>query len=161
MTTVTYRDGVMASDSKSSSGNTYDGNVVKIRKVILIEDLSWVERLVFRKEPKEVPMLVGYAGAVADCLDYIDTLFFGMPQSKQSYEANVLAITGDGQITLYDGTSLRGVEIHSDYASIGSGSEIALGAMFVGANAMEAVEAAIHLDNTSGGDIQVVTFDDE
>jgi len=161
LTTVAYRDGVLASDSKSSGDNIYDGNVIKVRKIKAVEELSWIDRIIKRKEPQEISYLVGYAGAVADCLDYIDCIFAGAPQNKNTYESNILSICEDGTITLYDGSSLRGIEVTADFISIGSGGPIAQGAMFHGASAVEAVKAAIYLDNMSGGDIQIVTFDSE
>lgn len=164
MTTIAFRDGVLASDSKITGNDVFVGSIKKIFKIVLEEELSWVDKLVFRREPEQIEYLVGMAGGLEDCKEYIQCIFYGKPQTR-GFEASIMAICMDEDdkyvITKYDGNGTQGFQVQADYASIGSGVELALGAMYHGATAVEAVEAAIYHDNTSGGEIQSLTFGDD
>ena len=46
-----------------------------------------------------------------------------------------------------------------EYATQGSGNEIALGALAMGASAVDAVAVAIRFDAFSGGEIEAVSFE--
>ena len=166
MTTVVYRDGILASDSKvTSDGHIYEGNVKKIFKTTLAEQLSFMDRIIFRKVPRERDYLVGFCGALADAQDYFESIFHGSPQVKESYDCNIIAIhindEGEEIIEAYDGTSINPMTISTPYIACGSGGHIALGALYQGASAIEAVTAAIHHDNMSGGDVQTLSFEED
>jgi ATP-dependent protease HslVU (ClpYQ) peptidase subunit len=165
LTTIAFRDGVLASDSKVSSGSdVFVGEFQKIFKLIVEEELSWIDRLVFRKEPEQVEYLIGAAGTLEDIQEYIGNMFMGGERTKASYDCSLLAVCQDDEggyiITKYDGGQ-KGFQLSAKYASIGSGYEIALGAMYHGASAEEAVKAAMYHDNTSGGELQRVSFADD
>jgi ATP-dependent protease HslVU (ClpYQ) peptidase subunit len=165
LTTIAFRDGVLASDSKISSGSdVFVGEFKKVFKLVVEEQLSWVERLVFRKEPHQIEYLIGAAGTLSDIQEYIGCMFLGEERTKGDYDCSLLAIQQDEDggyiIRKYDG-GLRGHVVNAKYASIGSGYEIALGAMYQGASAEEAVAAAMYHDNTSGGELQKVSFADD
>lgn len=160
MTTIAYRDGIMASDSKVTGNEVFVGQAKKITKITVEEDLPWIDRVIFRKEPKQKTYLVGMCGELAGCLHFMDVLFFGAQQSSEISGA-LLVVDEDGEIMIYENGRTNGIRIEGEYAAEGSGFEVALGAMFHGATAVEAVQAAIHHDNTSGGDIQVLSFEDE
>ncbi len=51
------------------------------------------------------------------------------------------------------------IEIFTDFYAIGSGFEIALGAMEMGASAKKAVEIAIKYDGCCGGKVRILKFD--
>lgn len=163
MTTVVYRDGILASDSKvTGGGHVYEGNVKKIFKTKFTEQLSFMDRVVFRKTPNEIDYLIGFCGAMADAQDYIDCIFNGEPRTKEEYDCTVMAVhldqNGKEVIEVYDGNSLNAMVFNTNYLSIGSGSSIALGALYHGASAVEALNAAIFHDNHSGGTIQTLSF---
>lgn len=162
MTTIAFRDGVMVSDSKMSGNDVFVGEFKKVFKLVLEQELSWVERLVFRKEPEQLEYLIGAAGNVEDITDYIACLFYGEPRTKGEFDCSLMAVEEDGKggyiIRKYEGGSMKGFEVKAKYSSIGSGFEIALGAMYQGATAEEAVQAAMYHDNMSGGEIHKVSF---
>jgi 20S proteasome alpha/beta subunit len=165
LTTIAFRDGVLVSDSKITGNGIFVGEYQKIFKLTVEEQLSWIDRIVFRKEPEQIDYLVGAAGSVEDFNDFIECIFFGAQREKAEYDCSVIAVSCDENdeysIRMYDGTNLKGFEVKAKYAAIGSGSPIALGALYQGATAEEAVQAAMHHDNGSGGEIQKVSFTED
>lgn len=137
MTTIAYRDGVMAADSRAYAGfNTVLGTKMKIRRcangtligcstnqVGLSEALlTWVE-----------------AGADVDatprCPEPKFALLVVQPDGKAFYAHDSFNLTGP---------------ISADFFAIGSGEGLAQGAMHHGASAEEAVLIACKCDVWSG-----------
>lgn len=155
MTTIAVRDGVMASDGQGTQGHMIsDYNLHKIHKI--------------------GHCLVGTAGGWSDIVNflkwysdylesqhlqsYTDAIQIPIPEKPigDGFSALVLFPTGD--IIMYEGFSCFPIE--SEYAAIGSGSPYALTALDCGKTAKEAVEAAIHRDVFSGGEIQTLDIRD-
>lgn len=161
MTTIAYRDGILASDSKMTANGTYVGNYEKVLKVISVEKQSWFDKLL-KRDPITTTYLVGCCGVVNDIQDYMEFIFSDGPQPTGDLNCLIVTIEEETrEILLYESGAAIGMKIDSDYVATGSGSEVALGALYQGATAVEAVEAAIHHDNMSGGKIQTVSFNDE
>lgn len=163
MTTIVFRDGILASDSKMSFGGVYAGNFKKVFKVTMEESQSLVDRLLHKPiERKEY--LVGAAGSVPDIQEYLDYIFEGGREPNNDLECSILTIekTEDGgyDIQYYGGGARLSHNIGGDYYAMGSGADIAYGALYHGASAEQAVRAAIHHDNGSGGAVQIVSFED-
>lgn len=139
MTTIAYRDGVLASDSLVSSGNTRAGEVRKIaRHGNLMGGISgpldaaekflrWIE-----------------SGCEGDC-----------PQLGDGSDAILIR----GRKTFYVGPSGTVVPFRAPFAATGSGENLAIGAMAMGASAIEAVKVAIRFDEGSGGRIASLTLE--
>jgi ATP-dependent protease HslVU (ClpYQ) peptidase subunit len=72
-------------------------------------------------------------------------------------DVTALVVFPDGTMTVYDGKSERTVEGAPFYA-IGSGADAALGALFAGATAKEAVEIASLVDPWTGDEVRVETL---
>lgn len=140
MTTIVYRAGVLAVDSQACSGWTRDGVSVKGRKVGRI--------------------LAAASGGSPHCqafLDWASTGTQGLPDMGSSEKDGEHAF---GYLFLPSGECVR---FHprvppmisaGPFWSFGSGGFIALGALAVGATAIEAVEAAIRWDIGSGGPVR-------
>jgi ATP-dependent protease HslVU (ClpYQ) peptidase subunit len=138
VTTIAYRDGVLAADSLVTEGNRRVGMVTKV----------------FAKN--------GVVAACAGCLAHMhafrDWFLNGMSGDPPSL------LNGDSEsdaIIIYRGrvvtwSKLGWDMMRSDFYAIGSGAGPALGAMAAGATAEQAVVAAITLDVWSGGDITVL-----
>ena len=138
MTTVAYKDGILAADSQTTSGHIQSGSTFsKIRKFNggyaafsgLCSDMPILFDLIKGKEVE---------GETKD----IDATAIVMPNEGKPYQASV--------------DSLGNLYKHpiSKFSAIGSGWTIAMGAMQSGASAKEAVKAAIKLDIYSGGAVK-------
>lgn len=133
MTTIAYRDGVIACDSQITS--TYKGKGKKIHRVN--------------------DSLVGICGRLTSAMLFIDWLEEqGIPPSKLQEDDDFEAIQLTPKGVFYWDSRLRPVRVTDKFTAIGSGCDFAMGAMAVGADAKEAVRAAAKLDTYTGGAIK-------
>lgn len=136
MTTIVYRDGVMAADTRGYSGKQHPlGLRLKVRR---LNDGCLVG--VGSRE-------VGQADCVADWLTC-----GGSPAElekalgtfeRQTFQA--LKVNPDGSASLYDDTGWPSLA-EGPYYAVGSGEDFAYGALASGRCAVEAVAVAIQLD---------------
>jgi ATP-dependent HslUV protease subunit HslV len=140
LTTIAYRDGVLAADSLVTTNTHRDGIVVKITK--------------------RGPFLAAACGSWPTCLRFLDWFRAGMPIERAPDMSG-----GDddkrgacGHIFMPDhlvltasasGWSRR----RAEYYATGTGADYAYGAMAMGASAEDAVRAALKFDTTSGGNV--------
>jgi hypothetical protein len=138
VTTIAYRDGVMASDSliTTETGLRF-GECVKIGRA---PDGT----LAGASGPmRAMTLVLGWLQAGAE----------GNPPEIDGVDG--LVVRPDGSMFSWDGTGLNA--FHGKYAAVGSGGRIAFAAMAAGADAVRAVEIAIELDTSSGGKTKVLT----
>lgn len=132
MTTIAYRDGVLASDSLATLGDTKaHGHYQKIRRI--------------------GDYMVGAAGSVADSQNFVNWLRSGdeeNPPPKGNYSA--LIIDPRGRVREIENGSVLPVPRAAKFFSIGSGAPYALAAMYAGATAAEAVRIAAKIDTSTG-----------
>jgi hypothetical protein len=140
MTTLAYRDGVLASDSQVTHGpSIMKGNY---KKVYRLPD----------------GCLYGHTGSLEAGELMRATLLEGSNPPNFSNEAfDAIMIRPNGWTYFYE--NKMWVRLKLDYSALGSGKEHAYGALAMGASARQAVEAAISLDPVSGGRIQSVELD--
>lgn len=152
MTTIAYRDGVLAADTLATAGGVRAGYTLKVSRLY-------------------DGTLVGFAGRVA-CLGAVlraaeeaakaagraKTSLFSMDGSlfpvwpKEEYL--LLCITPDGSVGLNEGgDGFISLALDGGYVAEGSGGLLATVAMDCGLSACEAVKAAIRRDTSSGGDV--------
>jgi ATP-dependent protease HslVU (ClpYQ) peptidase subunit len=130
LTTIVYRDGVLAGDSRAYSGDKHPiGSKLKIRRLTDGTLLGASSTIPGAGEK----VLDWYAGGQKEDFDLPDhfTLLVAKPNGEVFY-ANDSAIFS-GPLT-------------SDFFSIGSGEQYAHGALLMGASAVEAVRAACFAD---------------
>jgi len=144
MTTITFKDKVMASDS----------HIVG----------AYIDQLSADKIYQCGNFLIGCAGAVSDIkkfISYIDNGWREIDLPKEAVDTfEALAYDmSDGQLWYYDG-SYTGVET-GEISAIGSGQGFAMGAMLAGADASEAVAIASELDPYTGGEIKIYHLEEE
>ncbi|GAC1333102.1 MAG: hypothetical protein NVSMB20_05320 [Bradyrhizobium sp.] len=140
MTTIAYRDRTLASDSISTLGAIA---TCHFRKIARAPDGT----------------LVAAAGGTLACgalLRWVDGGMAG-PLGLSNDDFTALAVNQDGELHFLSGDGSL-TRIEADFFAIGSGSELALGAMAAGVSARRAVEIACQFDGHSGGEIRVVAL---
>ena len=145
MSVIVYRDGVLASDSRAYSGSLRPiGRKRKTRRL-------------------DCGTLVGVTASVPGILEWI-LEWYGegaeplapLPAGDYDRSFSLLAVRPDGQAFFaYDALALSG-PLAGDYFAIGSGASYALGALYHGASAEEAVAAAVGLDPLCGGPVDAL-----
>lgn len=150
MTTIAYRDGVMAADTMGSWSGDINFGVPKLAKT---------DRF-----------LMGFSGAYAFAHPMYDWIlgkedqpmrdFYKSPPDFDPGSSGITVLlaeitTGELWYFAADGNGNR--LFGKKFESIGSGARFALGAMQVGATAAEAVRAATCLDDGTGGDVVMIT----
>lgn len=147
MTTIAFRDGVMAADTGVSAGSERNG---WCRKILMVYH-------------KKKPFVVGASGTMA-ALTHLERQVSAHGLKAERW-ADAKVGSADGLIyhrathTLWywhDEAPHILCEVQSPYEVIGSGTAVALGAMHAGATAEAAVRAAICHDEGSSGDVIVV-----
>lgn len=136
MTTIAYKDGVLAADTGVEVNGIYVGKVSKI----ITNDYGQMGSLAGRMSDLGIFERWMKAGADKDEL----------PQFT-SEKAEAFLVNKDGSTEYI--TSLGFFTIDSPYHAEGSGFELAMGAMEAGATAIQAVEIAIKLDIGSHGPV--------
>ncbi|EGH43290.1 hypothetical protein [Pseudomonas syringae] len=136
MTTIAYKDGVIAYDSR----RTCDGRIVTDSAD--------------KKRERDGHAFFG-SGSTSDILNLIDA-FFGA-KIEGECDAQVIAVHG-GQVTeiIWAEGRLFKYPVDHEYA-IGSGSDNAITAMDMGATAAEAVEMAMKRDTATGGQVRTLS----
>ena len=143
MTTIAYRDGVLAADRRVSDGHSIIG---EDRKIVMGYDC-----------------LAG-AGGRADCCEmFIQWVLAGRPDDDlpdiEAGQLHAITIEADGQILVWQNIAAP-FPITAPFLAVGSGDEFAIGAMEMGADAKTAVEVASRRDLATGGGIDILTLDD-
>jgi len=133
MTTIAYRDGVMACDSSCWVDGVLQHRVQKIHRV--------------------GGGLVGFAGSIAYGLAIVEWLKDGADDDRYPKEKDgtVIIVDSRGRISALESESKTVCRIRDRFVAIGSGSAIALGAMAAGATAYEAVKIAGRFDAYTRG----------
>ena len=134
MTTVAYRDGVMASDSSCWEGSTNAHSVKKVWKIR--------------------GCLVGCSGNMADIHSFVRWVKDGAAEDEYPRMKSLSAIVAsDLGVSAFEAGSFHPIPVVGKYCSVGSGSSVALGAMHHGATAVEAIRAARHHNEATKGRI--------
>lgn len=143
MTTIAYKDGILAADTRAyGGGRTPIGSKTKIHR---LDDGS-----IFGCSSSCV-------GADALVREWIEN---GCPNQRnetvkpENFELILVRPSGE-VFYAHDNFSITG-PIRTGKIAVGSGKEFALGAMEMGAGALQAVECAARLDPWTGGSIETL-----
>lgn len=146
MTTIVYRDGILAADTRG-----YSGDVTPIgskRKIFTLENGG----LVGVSTPNP-----GFSEAIVKWMnngrDLNDT-----PVDDPSFSA--LYIDANGEVFYFDDGYTPSGPLTAEYFAIGSGRAYAYGALSMGASSVEAVRAASDHDVFTSGEILTLTLKD-
>lgn len=142
MTTVAFKDGIMAGDTRGHDGAV---GLVPIPKV-------------FKKKIKNKEVIFGVAGYWEAALMFIDWY----ASRDASIMERLMKLRGDDDfdVIIWDGKKLINadalmypVELTEAYYAIGSGAAHAITAMDCGKSAVQAVQMAMKRDTNTGGRI--------
>ncbi|MDB5612046.1 MAG: CcrSwift [Bradyrhizobium sp.] len=145
MTTIAYRDGVLAADTGMTIGDSRIGRVTKIVR-----------------GPNG--NLGGAAGSCGYAQKFREWVAGGEQDSPPEPKEKENSFSDKGVVFRRDGT----IDVHevngrfsccANYYAFGSGRPEALGAMFAGADAETAIRAAIEHDSGTFGEIDVLGHD--
>lgn len=152
MTTIAYRDGILAADSQTTV-NTEAGGSRKHR-------CEKLYRKTIKQGRKSFDVIIATAGESSPSLLFVEWYGSGDPMPKMlethggDFTCLILAPHG-----LYEVDMMCCPERVLDrFYAIGSGSKAALGAMHMGASARQAVEIASKIDPYTGGPITTMTL---
>lgn len=140
MTTIVYRDGVMAADGR-----------VTIGQLIVQDNCKKITKL----SDGALFALAGDDMLEKPLIEWLEEADGGImpPQGK---EFTAVLVDTSGNLSVFTGAGDRFVPWEGvSYAAFGSGADAAYGALEMGATADQAVAAAINRDVNSGGSIQV------
>ncbi len=141
MTTIAYKNRVVAYDSRVTAGDLITNDDAE--KKYVINDVVFF-----------------MAGAHSDYKRF-HSLYFGGNESIEHIDASALVIDG-GELFMVSVDSESGMwkqpMLLSNPCAIGSGTQFALAAMDLGLSADEAVKQAIKRDCKSGGMVRIYEF---
>ena len=143
MSTIAYRDGILASDSLVTDGDRREGFMRKL----------------FRLADNRMVGFVGDAGYMEQFLAWVDGRG-PCPDHEDGRTMEALIIAPSGAMTWVDNCGRR-LAFDANYAALGSGAAYAYGALAFGASAEDAVRAAIVHDVHSGGTIVTMSLEQQ
>lgn len=149
MTTIAYRDGILAADSRTSIQTEAGGS-----RFFKCEKLYRVLR-------GGVLNIVGLAGESASGLVFLDWYQSGdkeTPEKLITGEADFTALVLNRSGLFEFDKWCRGEKILGRFYAVGSGAKAALGALHMGANARTAVRIACKVDPYSAGPIVTMSI---
>lgn len=145
MTTIVYRDGILAGDRRAYSGDKKPiGTKTKIHR--LEDGTLWGVSSSNVGADALLKRWIEGGCAPADCNDL----------KPESFE--LIVVRPDGEIFYANGNLDLSGPLTADYVAIGSGDHYALGALATGVSAQEAVRIASDLDIWSGGGIDTLSL---
>lgn len=141
MTTIAYRDGLLAADTGVCSNN--GGCVAFMTKIA--------------KGPGGILGGACGRGVFGEAfLAWVRSGRYGASPEAKDGDLGIV-VTPDGQIHAYEDGGM--VTLRGPYFAIGSGMSEALGAMFAGATAEQAIHAAMAHDDGTFGDVEFLRHD--
>lgn len=140
MTTVAYKDGVMAADKQMGG---YSGIITKVYRI--------------------GDSLVGLSGSdYAACLKVVDWLADGGdPDEKPDLgdsDIHILLVDSEGTIFLYN-NNLYPMPMEQEFFAVGSGMDYAIGAMAMGGSAADGVRVASRFDPGTGQGVDCLVLE--
>ena len=134
MTTIAYKDGIIAADGRATSG--YEITEDNYEKMMCVDGVMFF-----------------LSGSICDFDNFIECYLMGAKPTKGNETAAFVFEDGKlykAAICSYHGFWKRKLNMKNNYA-IGSGEQYALSAMDCGVSAKEAVEQAAKRDTMTGG----------
>lgn len=143
MTTIVFKDGDLAADTLMTTGNLQSGFWNKIEKT-------------------DDGRLIGCCGFLSQANEL--KMWLKNPPGKRSTtfksgdDCRGMEVLPDGTVNQFNSGSVVGVAMAGPFFAIGSGDQLAMGAMAAGATAEEAIAICIKLDTYTGGEVESITI---
>lgn len=145
MTTIVYRDGVLAADSRATYSTEAGGARMHSCKKLFRKTITEGKR--------KFDVIIATAGESSPGMVFVDWYGSGKPIPDVFLHLGgdfaCLVLRPDGLFE-YD-VYCRPEQIHEEFYAIGSGAKAALGALHCGKSAVESVRIACRVDPYSGG----------
>jgi len=139
VTTIAYRNGIIAADRLVTHGKVREGLTSKIIK--------------------RGRILAGAAGSTSQCQRFLDWVERGCIGDQPALIGQEYSIDGfivsDGNLVCFNGETYWTIE--ADFYAVGSGEQFARGAMAMGASATRAVRIAARFDIGTGREVDVLS----
>lgn len=144
MTTIAYRDGVLAADTRAYSGDARP-----------LGQKSKIERL-------EDGTLIGVSSSIAGGGETVRRWYADQRPSDIELPSNftMIAISREGEVFFAKDTPHVSGPLTAPYFAIGSGADFALGALETGVSAKGAVLLACRLDVWSDEPVEILTLEE-
>ena len=135
MTTIAWKDGILAADKRSTDGN-----------------VAHTCTKMYRKKG----YVIAFSGYVQEGLKFIEwwDKKKGKPPNKDT-DVLVMCIE-TGACVHWEAKSKIGIPVEDECTAIGTGAAIAIGAMEAGATAEQAIQIASKRDPNSGNGVQTI-----
>jgi hypothetical protein len=155
VTTIAYKNGVLAADSLINYGSFSNGEVNKIHVISVPEDEG-------RRVRRAMLAVSGIVWVVEPLIEWVEggASQDDIPHCILAAAEQFSCIMIDDEGTVWEFNNGFFIKCGVEYHSIGSGQMFALGAMAAGIEAPEAVAAAMKHDKATGGAITVCTVAD-
>jgi ATP-dependent protease HslVU (ClpYQ) peptidase subunit len=155
VTTIAYKNGVLAADSLINYGTFSNGEVNKIHVVSMPEDDG-------KRVRRSMMAVSGAVWVIEPLIEWIESGASqdDIPHCLLAAAEQFSCIMIDDEGTVWEFNNGFFLKCGVQYHSIGSGQMFALGAMAAGIEAPEAVAAAMKHDKATGGAITVCTVAD-
>lgn len=155
MTTIAYKNGVLAADSLINYGSFSNGEINKIHVISVPEDDG-------KRVSKAMLAISGVVWVTEPMIEWIEggASQDDIPHCLLQHAAEFSCIMIDDEGVVWEFSNGFFLRCGVQYISIGSGQMFALGAMAAGVEAPEAVAAAMKHDKATGGAITVCTVAD-
>ena len=149
MTTIAFKDGIMAADGKVTIGN----QIITLQDKKIFETNGYIVGTAGNCHSCELFREYGFTPSDTDLrgqlMEYIES-------DKEENCFYALVWDKEKKTLKQYSNSIYPLVIPEQISAIGSGADFALGAMYAGASADKAVEIASKLDINSGGEIYIL-----
>jgi 20S proteasome alpha/beta subunit len=144
MTTVAYRNGVLAADTRvMSSGWKTPIRVTKLYRIG--NEQGYVAATIGRRSATTMLVQWLQAGAPAGFMPDLDD------------ESKVIVLVSHDRLRVFE--AMGCFEIDAEFIAFGSGMSVANAALIMGADAKRAVEVAAMLDESTGPDVETMSME--
>jgi len=104
--------------------------------------------------------LIAGSGVKRQISDFAQWFTTQNGEKPEIADASIIRVSLNGTVTVYDGKTDERDVTDCPFYALGSGAGVALGAMYMGARADQAVEIAMKVDPWTSGDVTVEKIND-
>lgn len=144
MTTIAYRDGILAADTRAMVGGWKAAH--SVQKVFAI-----------KSDRGQIAACAGNYSSACAFIEWLRNPHNSRPGLAE--DTSILVVEAIDKLRVYEGSG--DFPISAPFVALGSGMPPATAAMIMGASAKRAVEIASMLDDGTGADVEAMNFSGE